>query len=340
VNRKIVKILVAGGLSLLLASSVLGEVIPTNAWVNFYGSASQYNSKAIPIGSVINAYDPNMVHCGSDTVTIEGKYGFLPVYGDDASSQVDEGAIVGDQIYFTINGRPAVNNGPDGGSWDGEMGSAHEANLSATASISLSLHQFPNDKQARPGDTVRYTVAIRNTGQGLDFYKIRGVSNNGWIIKPQFGFSYAPSNGIAYLYIDLLVPPMLFGDTFDIATIHISSGIDSTVFFERSVRTLISPTDAPVNNDDMLPSGFNLNQNFPNPFNPTTVIGFDLPRAAKVSLEIYDLLGRRVDAIDMGCKVAGHHNYEYSAGSLTSGIYFYRVRAGELSDIKKMILLK
>jgi hypothetical protein len=335
-----VKILVAGGLSLLLASSVLGEVIPTNTWVNFYGSATQYNGNPIPIGSVINAYDPAGVHCGADTVTVEGRYGFLPVYGDDAGSQVDEGAIVGDQIYFTINGRPAINNGPDAGTWDGELGSTHESNLAASAKISMALYKFPAGKQARPGDTVRYIISIRNTGEGLDFYKIRGLSHNGWIVKPQASFSYAIANGIANLYIDLLVPPILFGDTFDITTIHVYSGIDSTVFYEGDVQTLVSPTDAPDDGDNVLPSGFNLNQNFPNPFNPTTVIGFDLPRSANVSLEVFDLLGRQVDFINFGYKTAGHHTFEYSAGSLSSGIYLYRLKAGELSGIKKMTLLK
>jgi hypothetical protein len=102
-----------------------------------------------------------------------------------------------------------------------------------------------------------------------------------------------------------------------------------------------------TNNDNVssLPREFILDQNHPNPFNPITVIGFALPLACDVSLDIFNIAGQKVASLVNGMLEAGNHNIEWdSRGSdgqpLASGIYFYRLRAGEFVDTKKMMLLK
>jgi hypothetical protein len=341
VKYKLLRVLIAGGMSLLMTASSFGDVHPTNVWVNFYGSASTYNGQPLPVGSVIDAYDAQGTHCGTCTVDSVGRYGFMPVYADDPLSALDEGASeIEESLSFVVNGRLAAVHGPDTSTWSGNLGENKEVNLSATALISISSYSLPTNKFASPGDTVRYTVGVQNTGQGIDFYTISAASNNGWVVRPFFGFVYAPANQVAYLYFDFLVPPILFEDTSDIITFRVSSGIDPSVYVEGTVTTRIVMTDAPDDGRPMLPDGFNLYQNYPNPFNPSTVISFDLPAASEVSIEIYDLLGRRIDNFDLGRLTAGNHNFEYSASAQSSGIYFYRLRAGGLSEVKKMILLK
>lgn len=96
---------------------------------------------------------------------------------------------------------------------------------------------------------------------------------------------------------------------------------------------------------ESLPSGFELGQNFPNPFNPTTTISFTLPTASQVSLEIYNLLGQRVRTLVDGPMNAGSHSVMWNATdqngrSVSSGVYFYRLVAGEQTASKKMMLLK
>ncbi len=88
------------------------------------------------------------------------------------------------------------------------------------------------------------------------------------------------------------------------------------------------------------PSGFSLYQNYPNPFNPSTNIKFDLPSSSNVKLTIYDMLGKTVDVLVNQNLQAGSYNINYSNTSLSSGIYFYELRAGGLRDIKKMTLVK
>ncbi|MBU1319944.1 MAG: VCBS repeat-containing protein [candidate division Zixibacteria bacterium] len=95
----------------------------------------------------------------------------------------------------------------------------------------------------------------------------------------------------------------------------------------------------------ILPLNFALNQNHPNPFNPTTEISFSLPSDSYVKLEIHNIMGQRVTTLVDDYKQAGYHTVTWSGrddggASVASGVYFYRIEAGEYSDCKKMLLMK
>ena len=88
---------------------------------------------------------------------------------------------------------------------------------------------------------------------------------------------------------------------------------------------------------------FKLNQNFPNPFNPSTKIAFELPKSSSVTLTIYDASGRVVaEPIAGNTLEAGYHEYNWntSGTELASGVYFYKLKAGNFTDEKKMVLIK
>jgi len=92
---------------------------------------------------------------------------------------------------------------------------------------------------------------------------------------------------------------------------------------------------------NILPTEFALHQNYPNPFNPATKISFDLPQDSRVNLVVYDLLGREVaKLVNNEFKVAGKYTYDFNAASLSSGVYFFRINAGNYSETKRMVLLK
>jgi hypothetical protein len=89
-----------------------------------------------------------------------------------------------------------------------------------------------------------------------------------------------------------------------------------------------------------IPKSFSLSQNYPNPFNPNTKISFSIPAASDVSLVIYDAIGRVIETITKGTYAAGKYSVDFNASKLTSGIYFYRITAGDYNETKKMILVK
>ena len=89
-----------------------------------------------------------------------------------------------------------------------------------------------------------------------------------------------------------------------------------------------------------VPKNYELNQNFPNPFNPNTVISYSLPLASNVRLSIYNSLGQTVKVLENGYKNAGSYSVSFNANELPTGTYFYKMEAGQFSQIKKMMLLK
>lgn len=81
-------------------------------------------------------------------------------------------------------------------------------------------------------------------------------------------------------------------------------------------------------------------QNYPNPFNPSTVIEFALPIRSRVNLELYNLLGERLVAIIDETLSPGYYSVPFNAARFASGVYLYRMQAGDFVETKKMVILK
>jgi len=97
---------------------------------------------------------------------------------------------------------------------------------------------------------------------------------------------------------------------------------------------------AGVLNGSVQPKTFTLFQNYPNPFNPVTFIGFELPVSSNVKLVVYDLLDREVSTLVNGSLPAGHYQARWNGERMSSGVYFYRLTAGNFSATKKLVLMK
>jgi len=107
---------------------------------------------------------------------------------------------------------------------------------------------------------------------------------------------------------------------------------------------LVNPTSV-VGADDKLPNSFALGQNYPNPFNPTTEITFDVPHNSHVTLSVYNILGRKVativdERLGAGSYVRAWNGTSDDGTAVSSGIYLYKLRAGDFAQTQKMMLLK
>ena len=89
-----------------------------------------------------------------------------------------------------------------------------------------------------------------------------------------------------------------------------------------------------------LPRSFNLSQNYPNPFNPKTQIEYSLPKSSDVIITVYDALGRKAQTLVNKFQTAGSHSVSFDGRGLSSGIFFYRLEAGNFVETKKMLLMK
>ena len=110
------------------------------------------------------------------------------------------------------------------------------------------------------------------------------------------------------------------------------------IFHTKDLYTYIPITAIEENNSSL--NSYNLSNNYPNPFNPTTKISYTIPERSNVSLKVYDLLGSEVEELVKGEVEAGEYKVTFNAFNLPGGVYFYRLQADKFVEIKKMILLK
>jgi len=315
------------------------DIVPT-PWSTFFrDSLTTYNGQPIPVGSVIDAYDPDDVRCGTWIVTHKGLWGNMAVYGDDPYSPEDEGATDGQPISFTINHRPAT-------VVLGDNTFTNQAiklvQLAATGTVAFSAVDLPNDTVIVPGHTIKLGVTVRNDGDGLDFYRLRASSPDpNWTVTPQDSFSYAQSGANATVYFNVTASIWNSGyPPYNTITFTLYSGADTTLELTDSVYIEKFGTNVWEDGPGALPNGFALHQNYPNPFNPTTTIAFTLARRSQVTLEVIDILGRVIDERDLGTLAAETHTVPFDASGLASGVYLYRITTEFGSESRKMMLLK
>jgi hypothetical protein len=107
--------------------------------------------------------------------------------------------------------------------------------------------------------------------------------------------------------------------------------------FTAAEKSVITGVEGGTN---VAPFVYTLEQNYPNPFNPTTFIRYQLAKNSPVTITVYDMIGREVEQLINDEETEGFHTVEFNGTSLASGVYFYRLQAGEFTQIRKMLLQK
>jgi hypothetical protein len=109
------------------------------------------------------------------------------------------------------------------------------------------------------------------------------------------------------------------------------------ILAENETQTNITAVEKNTKN---VPVSFSLSQNYPNPFNPSTVISYTVPKESQITLKIFNVLGQEVTTLVNSVQKAGTYNINFNASKLSSGIYFYSIKANGFTSTKKMMLVK
>ena len=152
-------------------------------------------------------------------------------------------------------------------------------------------------------------------------------TNAGVFLSTNHGTSWSSVNsGLNQLGVQSLA---IIGDT-------LFAGSGGGVW-KRPLSDMITSVNQTPSN---FPTNFNLEQNYPNPFNPSTTINYSLPKASLVTIKVYDILGREIATLVNQQKNPGNYEVQFNASKLASGVYFYRMQAGDFVETKKLLLLK
>lgn len=117
---------------------------------------------------------------------------------------------------------------------------------------------------------------------------------------------------------------------------NLYAGTNGSGVFKRALSEMVSVQHV----SSEIPGKFSLSQNYPNPFNPVTNIKFAITKAGKITLNIYDINGKKLEELINGSYSAGSYKAEWNASKYSSGIYFYTIVTNEFTDTKRMILVK
>jgi hypothetical protein len=126
----------------------------------------------------------------------------------------------------------------------------------------------------------------------------------------------------------------------DAGNIYIAAGSESAQLTTDFLAIKYNQVTGIQNISGEVPSRYSLSQNYPNPFNPSTKIQFSIPEPGMVKLAVFDITGKEVGLLVNSNLKTGRYEYEWNAGKLTSGIYFYRLQTDNFSEVKRMILIK
>ena len=211
--------------------------------------------------------------------------------------------------------------------------------------------RFLNVLQGADPNSSSYTVQIIQSNAGVPYSGV--LVNNTVILFPVdmnnllSSFSYnVPTSNIKQI-ITGLTPNV----GYSVAMQHVGSKIQVTIgsggiYKSDSSGVLIINNATKVKDIDEFPIEFKLFPNYPNPFNPTTTIKYSIPKQSYVTLKVYDLLGREIQTIVNEEKPPGNYEVEFhiqqttNNKQLSSGVYFYRIRAGSFNQVRKMLLIK
>lgn len=171
-------------------------------------------------------------------------------------------------------------------------------------------------------------------------YAFAGSTSANNISKWDGSDFFALSSGVSGFYYATVMSLTTIGSDLYAGGVFTIAGNTNANYIAKYSCNSITTSIYDDSGKNVIPEDFKLSQNFPNPFNPTTIIRFDIPKESLVKLTVYDILGRLVKTLVNENKKPGIYEVQFDAKNLASGIYFYHINTGNYNLTRKMILLK
>jgi Secretion system C-terminal sorting domain len=265
---------------------------------------------------------------GEIKIKTKGKNGFR-IESDGKIIKLPKGSIATDTLYLVVHEDGSDNGGTTSGialsvtNSDSSTVTSPSFTYQVSQSLPVELSSFSS---STVGDNVELNWETATEVNNYGFDVERSQDNQNWV-KVGFVNGNGNSNSVKdYSYID---NNLTGSGTYYYRLDQIDN--DGTQKYSSAIT---------VNYTKGM--NFNLEQNYPNPFNPSTTIVYELPQNSHVTLDVYDMMGKRVATLVNEDEGAGKYNVQFSSGkyNLASGIYVYSLRAGNFAATKKFILMK
>lgn len=202
------------------------------------------------------------------------------------------------------------------------------------APVISSFTQTPNPI---PPDVTGTVVAVLSQGNGPITYSWSYANKPTWVTVSFSGITAYVTNNLALAKISgteqIMAPP------FSLTCIASNGAGSSTQTYYPSLSTSLSK-DLSNSSNSLIITETKLQPNYPNPFNPSTVIKYQLKDKTQVTLKVYDIMGREIQTLVNLFQEAGYYEISFNGENLSSGIYFYTISAGKYFASKKMLLIK
>ncbi len=310
-NNLDVDALTASGTN-IYAGTELGVYHTSNNGANwtFLGLADQYVHSLLVVGSSIYAgcdvwggtYGGGVYASGNNGAT----WNFIGLYNSDVNAL----AAVGNTVYAGID-YIGTNNG---------TGGVYVYNNSGTSWSSLGIGNEWIEALAVSGNNLF-------SGSSASDYPTFGTG--GVYLSTNSGSAFIPINQ-GFYNEDMRIASLL------IANNYIFSGCSWRGVWRRSLSEIINVQNISTE----IPTKYSLSQNYPNPFNPSTSIEFDVVQTADVNISVFDILGKELEVLVNEKLQPGSYKTEWNGAGYSSGVYFYRMKSGNFSQTKQMMLIK
>jgi glycosidase len=269
---------------------------------------------------------------------------FVENHDENRVAQTFDGkrSLLAHTILFTLNGIPLIYSG-------GEVGEISRREMIDWTDPDNLTPSFKKLIQIRKSYIHNPVITRINNSDNTNVYSYSSTSENNVVVTAAnfrqdaknitLNISSLPFDGTSTYYLTDLMNGTVYTiipsqrDAYPVAL----DGYQAKVFYYGLDSVSVGVDEQVVSN---LPNEYKLMQNYPNPFNPTTRIKYQIRETEKVTLKIYDMLGREVKTLVDGMQNSGTHEVSFNASNLSSGIYFYQLKSANYSDVKKLIILK